>query len=117
MDLNSTTQVGRVATEPLFKYAANGAAMLEFNLVNNRRYKKEGAWKTEACFMNVILFGKLAESISEYVKKGDEVGVVGRLNYSEWEDNGQKKSRIRIIADQVRLGSKKLSDGSANGYH
>lgn len=88
---------------------------LTVTIASNQSVKVNGEWKTEPSFFDVVLWGKLADNLKPYLVKGKSIGIEGRLKQDRWEKDGQKKSRIYIIADNVKLlGGKADSAGATS---
>ena len=111
-DLNSVFMVGRLTADPELKNA-NGHQLLSFRLANNYNTfdeaKKE--YQEEAGFYSVVLFGKQAEKLAPYLKKGNRIGVNGRLKQHSWETKaGEKRSSVDIVAYTIQfLDTKRAS--------
>ena len=76
--------------------------------VNERRKDQSGNWIDEPVFVDVTLWGRTAEVANEYLSKGSAVLIEGRLRLDTWEDNGQKRSRLRVVGERMQmLGSSK----------
>jgi single-strand DNA-binding protein len=122
-DLNNVGIIGRLTRdigEDDFSYINTGTAKLIFSIAVNRSVKHGDDWVDEASFFDVTYWGKPAEGIKQYLGKGKQVAVKGYLKQDRWEKDGQKHSRISIVAESVQLlGSK--GDGSGNSgsgeYH
>lgn len=110
-DLNNVNVMGRITHDPnekSFGYIGNGLAKLNITIAVNRSVKKGDEWHDEASFFDVLIYGKTAENLKPYLTKGARVVINGHLHQSRWEKDGEKKSRIEIVADNVFLcGSKK----------
>jgi single-strand DNA-binding protein len=78
-------------------------AICSFSLAVNRSVKKAGEWIEEVSFFDVVLFGRQGEALSKYLLKGKQVGVQGELRQNRWEQDGQKRSKIVIAANNVQL--------------
>lgn len=102
-DLNSVTLAGRLTRDAELKYTNSGIAILNFALAVNTRKKSGDQWVDEANFFEVTVFGKAGEAISSYLLKGKPVAIEGSLKQDRWEQDGQAKSRISIIANNVML--------------
>jgi single-strand DNA-binding protein len=102
-DINHVVIVGRLTRDAELKFTNNGTPVSKFSIANNQRRKKEDQWVDEAHFFDVTLWGKSAESLNQYLKKGKQVGVEGSLRQDRWEQNGQAKSRVEINASNVQL--------------
>jgi len=102
-DINHVVIVGRLTRDAELKFTNNGTPVCKFSIANNQRRKKEDQWVDEAHFFEVALWGKQAESINQYLKKGKQIGVEGQLRQDRWEQNGQARSRVEINASNVQL--------------
>ncbi len=108
--INNVVLVGNVTRDPEIKYSQSGTAVCGVGLAMNRKYGE----KEEVTFVDVTFFGKLAEIMGEHVVKGQQIGVTGRLKQETWETDGQKRSRLVVIAENMQmLGGKK--NGNSNG--
>lgn len=108
--LNQTVLVGRIVRDPEIKETENGAKLSNLTLAVPRSYKnEEGVYETD--FIDVTLWNNIAQSTSEYCKKGDLVGVKGRIQTDSYEKDGEKKLLMKVIADRVTfLSSKSKSE-------
>ena len=109
---NSCTLLGTVVRDPEIHYTASGMAICELCVVVNDRRKQGDDWVDEASFLDCTCFGKTAEVAAEYVGKGKQILVNGRLKQDNWKDKdtGQKRSKIKITVDRlVMVGSKQDS--------
>lgn len=113
MNLNKVFLIGRLTKDPEIKALPSGTPVCQIGLATDRFFtNKQGEKKQETEFHNVVLFGRLAEVASQYLKKGGLVFIEGRLRTRSWEsNNGNKKSRTEIIAERIQLGPK--SSGSS----
>ena len=113
-DLNHVILIGRLTRDSELKYTSGGLAIAKFSIACNSRAKKGDQWIDEASFLDVSVFGKSAESLNQYLVKGKQIAVQGRLKQERWESDGQNRSKIVINADNVQLlGGDKNSQGSA----
>src|SRR3989338_7289888 len=112
--LNKVFMIGNLTRDPELRYVPSGAPVATFGLAVNRTFvTQHGDKKDEVCFVRVVVFGKQAESCSQYLTKGRPVFVEGRLQYRAWEQDGQKRSALDIVADRVQfLGSPPGKHGS-----
>lgn len=94
--MNNVSLAGRMTRDCELKYTQDGKAIGNFTLAINKRYKKD-----EANFINCVAFGKAAELIAEYVKKGHLLGVTGSIETSSWEKDGQKHYKTEVAVDQI----------------
>ena len=103
---NTTTQTGNVTREPELKYTPSGQAVANFGIAVNRRWQNRQTqeWEEAVSFFDIVCWQQLAENVSESVPKGARVTVVGRLDQRSWETpEGEKRSKIEIVADEVAL--------------
>lgn len=116
-DINHVTLVGRLTRDAELKYSNGGMAICEFSLAINARRKKGDEWVDEANFFDVTLFGRQGEAIQRYLTKGKQVGVEGRLNQDRWQtQDGQNRSKVNVIANNVMLLGGRDGGGSGGGY-
>ena len=98
-NLNRVFLMGNLTRDPELRYTPSGAAVCEFGLATNRSYTtKTGEQKEEACFVDVVMWGRRGEVISEYMTKGSPIFVEGRLQYDSWETAEGRRSRLRVVA-------------------
>lgn len=103
-DLNKWIGSGRLAKDLNLRYTPNGTAVGDFTLCSNRVWSSNGEKKEETLFIDVTIWGKVAETLSQYLKKGTYVLVEGRLKLDSWEDKeGSVRRKINVVADQVNL--------------
>jgi single-strand DNA-binding protein len=102
-DINKLVIIGRLTRDADLKYTANGKAVSKFSIAVNRSVKRGESWESEASFFDVVLWGKQAESLNQYLLKGKQVGVEGELRQDRWQQDGQNRSRVEIVADNVQL--------------
>jgi single-strand DNA-binding protein len=110
-DINHVVLVGRLTRNAELKYTNSGGAVSKFGIAINQRRKKDDQWVDEAHFFDVVVWGKTAESLNQYLVKGKQVGIEGQLRQSRWEQDGQARSRVEISATNVML----LGSGSGGG--
>ena len=102
-DINTLTIIGRLTSNCDLAYTAGGTARLNLSIAVNRSQKSGGEWSDKASFFDVTVWGKTAENISPYLSKGKQIAVQGYLDQQRWEKDGQRFSRVCIIAEQVQL--------------
>lgn len=113
-DINSVIIVGRLTRDVELKYMNNGNAVASMSIAVNRSKREGDQWVSEAHFFDVSYFGKGAEAVKPYLTKGKQIAIQGSLRQNRWEKDGQKQSRISIVADNVQLLGGK-SDGNSDG--
>ncbi len=102
-DVNHVVLVGRLTRNAELKYTNNGSAVSKFSIAINQRRKKEDQWVDESHFFDIVLWGKTAESLNQYLVKGKQVGIEGQLRQNRWEQDGQARSKVEIFATNVML--------------
>ncbi len=102
---NKVIFMGHVTRDPQLKYTPSQTAVVEFGLAANRKFKVQEEQREEVCFVDCAAFGKAAETINQYVKKGKPLLVEGRLKFDTWEDkqNGSKRSKLSIVVDSFQF--------------
>ncbi len=115
--LNKILIAGNCTWDPEVRYMQSGTAMTRFGIASSRYYRdpkdSSGEWKEDTCFVNVVVWGQLAERMGDQLKKGTAVLVEGRLQSRSWEtDEGQKRNTIEISADRVQVLDRRGGEGS-----
>ena len=100
---NRVILVGNLTRDIELKYLQSGTAVTEIGMAVNDRIKKNGEWVDEATFVDVTLWGRTAEVASEYLGKGSQILIEGRLKLDQWETEGQKRSKLRVVADRMQM--------------
>ena len=118
-NLNKVMLMGNLTRDPEIKYTPKGTAIANFGIAVNRNYSTEsGEKREEVTFIDIEAWGRTAEIIGEYFKKGRPIYVEGRLKLDTWDDKqtGQKKSKLRVVADSFEfLGSREGGGGGGGG--
>jgi single-strand DNA-binding protein len=113
MYLNKAFIIGNLTRDPELKALPSGSKVASFGLATNRVYKdKEGARQESAEFHNIVAFGRLGELCAQYLKKGAQAFVEGRIQTRSWDaPDGSKKYRTEVIAENVQFGSRSGGKG------
>ena len=111
VDLNHVVLIGRLTREAEIKYTASGQAVCKFSIAVNRRKKSGDQWEDEANFFDIVVWGRQGESLHPYLVKGKMVAVDGELRQDRWQQDGQNRSKVEIIANYVQL----LGGGQSSG--
>jgi len=116
-NLNKVMLIGNLTRDPEIKYTPKGSAVADIGLAINRNYTLDnGEKREETTFVDVVLWGRLAEIAGEYLKKGRPVYIEGRLQLDSWDDKqtGQKRTKMRVVGETLQLlGSR--GDGGGGG--
>ena len=107
VSLNRVLLGGNLTRDPEVRYTPSGKAVADLGLAVNRKYRtSDGQDREDTCFVDLVVWGRQAETCSEYLGKGSPVLVEGRLQFDQWEKDGQKNSKLKVVADRVQfLGS------------
>ncbi len=110
---NRVILIGNLTRDIELRYTPGGMAVTENCVaVNDRRKNATGEWIEEATFVDVTLFGRIAEVCSEYLSKGSPIMVEGRLKLDQWEKDGQKRSKLYVIGERMQLIGAREGGGS-----
>lgn len=104
--LNKVLLMGNLTRNPEIRYTPSGSAVCEFGMAINRRFMQaNGQERDETCFVEIVVWGKQAETASRFLQKGSAVFIEGRLVYDQWDDREtqKKRSRLRVNADRVQF--------------
>lgn len=115
MSINRVAISGNLTREPDLRATGSGMSVLSLRLASGERRKVGGDWADFTNYVDVVVFGSRAESLSRFLSKGSKVFIEGRLRYEEWSDRktGEKRSRLQIVADDVELGGHRAEQGAA----
>ncbi|MDE2040816.1 MAG: single-stranded DNA-binding protein [Patescibacteria group bacterium] len=114
MYLNKVFLIGNLTRDPELKALPSGTKVANFSIATNRKSRnKDGVLQDFTEYHNIVAFSKLGELTAQYLKKGQQALVEGRIQTRSWEQNGEKKYRTEIIAENVQFGWK--GTGGASG--
>ena len=112
---NRVVLMGNLTRDVELRYTPSGTAVTDISLAVNERVKRNDQWSDEVHFFDVTLWGRTAEIAGEYLSKGSPVLVEGRLKHDRWEQDGQKRSKVKIVGEKMQmLGSKGGGNSSSN---
>jgi single-strand DNA-binding protein len=114
---NKVILLGNLTRDPEVRYTPNGIAVASFAIAVNRKYKQGDETKEEVSYIDIVVFGKQAESCGQYINKGDSVLIDGRLQQRRWDDKetGQKRNKIEVVAQSVNFMPKRGAAGGKGG--
>lgn len=116
---NKVILAGNLTRDPELRYTPSGMAIAKIGIAMNRKWKSEtGEMKEEVTFVDIDAFGKQAETIGQYLKKGRPILIEGRLRYEQWEDKQtqQKRSRLGVVMESFQfLDSGNRGEGGSGG--
>jgi single-strand DNA-binding protein len=103
--LNKVHLIGNITRDIDLKYTPKGTAIADIGLAINRTWKEEGQSREETTFVDITFWGRTAETVSKYAKKGDPLFVEGRLQLDAWDDKqtGQKRSKLKVTGESIQL--------------
>lgn len=113
MNTNIVIFTGNLTRDAELKNTASGTSILSFSVAVNDRVKSNGEWTDRANYIDCVMFGTRAESLSKFLHKGIKVAVIGKLHWSSYEKDGKKRSKIDIYVETVELLTPK-QNGSQN---
>lgn len=118
MSINRVNITGNLTRDPELRSTAGGMAVLGFGVaVNDRRKNQQtGQWEDYPNFVDCTMFGTRAEAVSRYLSKGSKVAIEGKLRYSSWERDGQRRSKLEVIVDEVELLSQNANAQQPQQY-
>ena len=104
MSVNQVALTGNLTRDPELRATQGGTDVLSFGIaVNDRRKNASGQWEDVPNFFECVTFGNRATALSDILTKGMKVAVAGKIHYSSWEKDGQKHSKVDIIANEIEL--------------
>jgi single-strand DNA-binding protein len=118
MNINRVVLTGNLTRDPELMATGNGVTVCKLGIAVNTRRKNSstGDWEEKPNFFRVTVFGKQAENCHSFLKKGRPVAIDGRLEWSQYEREGQKRESIDIIADSVQFLGGREDAGNGNGF-
>lgn len=118
MSINRVIISGNLTRDPELRSTQSGMAVLSFGVAVNDRRKNPttGEWEDYPNFVDCTMFGARANSLSQYLSKGTKVSIEGKLRWSQWERDGQKRSKLEVIVDEIEFMSSRNSNGGGSSY-
>ena len=118
VSMNKTFLAGNLTRDPELRYTPGGTAVAQFGMAVNRRFKnRDGQMQEEATFVDIEVWGRQAETTSEYLSKGSPALIEGRLKLDTWESKqtGEKRSKLRVVGERVQFLGGRGSRGQSSG--
>ena len=107
MSINKVLISGNLTRDAEIRATNTGSAVLSFTVaVNDRRRDQDGEWRDFPNYVDCSLFGKRATAIEQYMTKGIKVAIEGKLRFSKWERDGEKRSKLEVIVDEIEFMSR-----------
>lgn len=118
MSINRVNISGNLTRDPELRSTAGGTQVLTFGVAVNdrRRNPQSGEWEDVPNYIDCVVFGNRAEPLSRFLSKGMKVAIEGKLRWSSWERDGQKRSKIEVIVDEVEFLSQRNGGQQGGGY-
>jgi single-strand DNA-binding protein len=114
--LNQATLMGNLTRDPELRQTPNGQSVTSFSLALNRSYKDaSGEWQEATDYIDVVCWGPLAERVAQYLSKGRRCLVQGRLQSRSWEQEGQKRSKVEVLANDVTFLDSRGGEDNGGG--
>lgn len=104
---NKVILIGNLTKDPEMRYTPQGTPVATFSLAINYTYKQGDDWKKETTFVDIVVFGRQAETCGQYLNKGSSALVEGRLQERRWESDGQQRRKFEVVAQSVKFLSPK----------
>ncbi|MEC7354588.1 MAG: single-stranded DNA-binding protein [Planctomycetota bacterium] len=112
---NRVVLVGKFTRDVDLRYTPSQTAVTDIGLAVNDRVKRNNEWVDETTFVDVTLWGRQAEVANEYLSKGAPVLIEGRLKLDTWEQEGQKRSKLRVVGEKMQMLGSRSGGGSGGG--
>lgn len=119
MTINKAIITGNLTRDAELRSTGGGLSVANFAVAVNERVKNNstGEWEDRANYIDCTMFGRRAEALAQYMTKGTKVTIEGKLRWSQWEKNGEKRSKVEVVVDEVELmaarGEKRAAEPSA----
>ena len=115
MSINRVCVTGNLTRDPELRSTQSGSQVLSFGIAVNdrRRNAQTGEWEDYPNFVDCTMFGTRAEKIANYIAKGSKVAIDGKLRYSSWERDGERRSKLEVIVDEIEFMSHRDEHGGA----
>lgn len=112
---NRVILVGNLTRDVELRYTKSNMAVTDIAIAVNERVKRNEQWVDEVHFFDITLWGRLAEIAGEYLSKGSSVLIEGKLKLDRWEQDGQKRSKIKIVGERMQMLGGRNGGGSGGG--
>ena len=119
MSINRVVISGNLTRDAELRQTGSGMAILNIGVAVNdrRRNQQTGEWEDVPDFVDCVMFGNRASGIANYLTKGTKVAIEGKLRYSSWERDGQRRSKLEVVVDELEfMSSRNNSNGGNGGY-
>lgn len=116
MSINKAIISGNLTRDPEVRTTASGMSVMSFGIAVNDRRKNPstGEWEDYPNFIDCAMFGNRAASVARYLTKGSKVAIEGKLRWSQWERDGQKRSKVEVVIDEIELMQRRRDEPSGD---
>lgn len=115
-DINKIIMIGRLTADPSLRYTQGGTSVASFSIANNRSYTAQNEKKEQVSYFNCVAWGKTGEVIAQHCKKGQRIGLEGRLQQRSWQDqSGQKRNIVEIVVENFQFLEGKGRESESSG--
>jgi single-strand DNA-binding protein len=114
-NFNRVILLGNLTRNVEVRFTPQGTAVTDIGLAVNERVKRQDQWVEDVTFVDVTLWGRTAEIAGEYLAKGSPVLIEGRLKLDTWEQDGQKKSKLKVVGERLQLLGSRGGGGERSG--
>lgn len=114
---NRVVLVGNLTRDVELRFTPQGTAVTDISLAVNERVKRNDQWVEEVNFFDVTLWARTAEVAGEYLSKGSSILIEGRLKLDRWEQEGQKRSKIKIIGEKMQMLGSRGGGGGGSSFN
>lgn len=115
-DTNIVVLVGRLTRESELRFTNSGTAVGRFSIAVNRIKRSGDQKEDEVSFFDIVVWGKQAEVLNQYLTKGRQVCVQGELRQNRWEQDGQSRTKVEVVANSIQLLGGTVSGGTSSSY-
>ncbi len=116
MSINRVVISGNLTSSPDLKTTQSGTSVLRLGVAVNERVRQaDGSWGDRANFVDCVVFGNRADALAKFLSKGAKVAIEGHLRYSSWEKDGQRRSKLEVIVDELEMMQRR-QDGAGGQY-
>ena len=118
MSINKVMISGNLTRDPELRETSSGMAVLKFGVAVNdrRRNQQTGEWEDYPNFVDCTMFGNRATSVNRFISKGSKVAIEGKLRFSSWEKDGQRRSKLEVIVDEIEFMTSRNNNSGGGGY-
>lgn len=114
--MNTVQLIGNLTRDCELKHTQSGTAICNMSIAVNEKRKVGESWEDHAHFFDLVLWGRRAEALAQYLTRGKKIGVAGKLQQDRWEQDGKTRSRVKVLVNEIDLLSSG-NGGQSGGDH